>query len=171
MIRGALQGGSPMGFLWSRGRGGDTGFGKTALMKRTVREINQDWGHGVQIATGMKEERIVPVVAAFSELNTLSRTGMYPVLFNAVLSTASGPDAPLLQARQKISEIVGDDGPAAIRDALTQARIRVAPTSSALRPRISWTSSRRATRNCRNFSARSRTRARYATGSSTSTSP
>ncbi len=134
MIRGALQGGSPMGFLWSRGRGGDTGFGKTALMKRTVREINQDWGHGVQIATGMKEERIVPVVAAFSELNTLSRTGMYPVLFNAVLSTASGPDAPLLQARQKISEIVGDDGPAAIRDALTQARIRVAPTSSALRP-------------------------------------
>jgi hypothetical protein len=136
IVRGALQGGSPMGFLWSRGRGGDTGFGKTALMKHTAGEINEDWGRSVQIATGMKEARIVPIVAAFSELNTLSRTGMYPVLFNAVLSTASTPDAPLLRAWRRIADEIGDDTPEAIREALTKARIETAPTSSALRPDV-----------------------------------
>ena len=38
----------------------------------------------------MRDERIVPIAAGFSELNTMNRTGLYPVLFNAVVGMARG---------------------------------------------------------------------------------
>ncbi len=136
VVRGALQGASPMAFLWSRGRGGDTGFGKTALMHHTVSEINQDWGRSIELGTGMKPDRVVPIAAGFSELNTLTRTGMYPVLFNAALSMAANSNSPLIRARALIAEAVGDDSPAAISSALAAARLEHAPTSAALRPDV-----------------------------------
>ena len=43
-VRGALQGSRQVGFLWSKGPGGDTGYGKTALMRESVRKINTDFG-------------------------------------------------------------------------------------------------------------------------------
>lgn len=133
-IRGGLQGNRQIGFLWSKGPGGDTGYGKTALMRESVRKINVDFGRQVEAATGMREERIVPIVAGFSELNTMSRTGLYPVLFNAVVGMAQDAEAPLLHARELICKELGDDAPNKLAAKLAETRLAVAPTSSALRP-------------------------------------
>src|SRR5207245_609819 len=123
MIRGAIQGRRQIGFLWSKGPGGDTGYGKTALMRATVRDINADWGRDIELATGMKEERLVPIVAGFSELNTISRTGLFPVLFNAVVGMATGLNAPLVRAHELIREALGDDDPEAIAAKLSETRL------------------------------------------------
>jgi hypothetical protein len=135
VVRGAIQGNRQLAFLWSKGPGGDTGYGKTALMRATVRAINADWGREIELSTGMKEQRIVPVVAGFSELNTINRTGLYPVLFNAVLGIATGSSSPLAQARARIVEAVDDDADA-IAMKLSETRNSVAPTSSALRTEL-----------------------------------
>lgn len=133
MIRGGIQGRRQIGFLWSKGPGGDTGYGKTALMRATVRDINADWGREIEAATGMKADRIVPVVAGFSELNTNTRTGLYPVLFNAVIGMATGTNPPLLKAHELICEKLGNDSAENIKELVTKTRLDVAPTSSALR--------------------------------------
>ena len=42
---GALDEKRPLSFLWSLGEyGSDTGFGKTAMLRRVEGEINPDWG-------------------------------------------------------------------------------------------------------------------------------
>ena len=64
-VRGALQGNRQVGFLWSKGPLGDTGYGKTALMRESVRKINADFGRQVEAITGMRDERIVPIAAGF----------------------------------------------------------------------------------------------------------
>ncbi len=133
-VRGALQGNRQIGFLWSRGPGGDTGYGKTALMRESVRKINTDFGQQVEAATGMRDERIVPIAAGFSAVNTMNRTGLYPVLFNAVVGMAQDANAPLLRARDRICAEIGDDSPAKILAKLSETRLAIAPTSSALRP-------------------------------------
>lgn len=133
-VRGALQGNRQIGFLWSKGPGGDTGYGKTALMRESVRKINVDFGRQVEADTGMRDERIVPIVAGFSELNTMNRTGLYPVLFNAVVGMAKDTAAPLLRARELICAAIGDDAPGKVAAKVAETRLAVAPTSSALRP-------------------------------------
>ena len=133
-VRGALQGNQQIGFLWSKGPGGDTGYGKTALMRESVRKINEDFGRQVQAATGIREERILPIAAGFSELNTMNRTGLYPVLFNAVIGMATDANAPLLRARDLICEAMGDDAPEKIEAKLMETRLSIAPRSPALRP-------------------------------------
>ena len=133
-VRGALQGNRQVGFLWSKGPGGDTGYGKTALMRESVRKINTDFGEQVQADTGLHAKRIVRVAAGFSELNTMNRTGLYPVLFNAVVGMAGDAKAPLLRARQMICDEIGDDVPAKVKAKLVETRLKVAPTSPALRP-------------------------------------
>ena len=133
-VRGALQGNRQIGFLWSKGPGGDTGYGKTALMRESVRKINADFGREVEAATGMRDNLIVPIVAGFSELNTMNRTGLYPVLFNAVVGMAKDADAPLLRAHELICAAIGDDAPAKVAAKLAETRLEVAPTSPALRP-------------------------------------
>ncbi len=132
-VRGALQGGRQVGFLWSKGPGGDTGYGKTALMRESVRNINQDFGRTVQASTGMRDERIVPIVAGFSELNTMNRTGLYPVLFNAVVGMATDGEPPLLRAHEIICDEIGDDAPEQVHAKLSETRLSIAPTSPALR--------------------------------------
>lgn len=135
VIRGALQGNRQVTFLWSKGPGGDTGYGKTRLMRHTVEEVNKpDWGEAVQIATGMKPERTKRISAGFSELNTNLRTGLYTVIFNAVLDMAAGVDAPLRRAHAEIVAGLGTDSPAAVRTKLSQTRAALAPTSAPLRP-------------------------------------
>ena len=133
-VRGALQGNRQVGFLWSKGPGGDTGYGKTALMRESVRKINADFGRQVEAITGMRDERIVPIAASFSELNTMNRTGLYPVLFNAVVGMAKDANAPLLRSRELICTEIGDDAPAKVAAKLTETRLAIAPTSPALRP-------------------------------------
>ena len=134
IVRGALQGNRQMGFLWSKGPGGDTGYGKTALMRESVRKINADFGRQVEADTGIRDDRIVPIAAGFSELNTMNRTGLYPVLFNAVVGMAAGTNAPLLRARDVICTEIGDDAPEKVAAKLTETRLAIAPTSPALRP-------------------------------------
>ena len=133
-VRGALQGNRQVGFLWSKGPGGDTGYGKTALMRESVRKINADFGRQVEAATGMRDDRIVPIAAGFSELNTMTRTGLYPVLFNAVVGMATDANAPLLRARDLICTEIGDDAPAKVAAKLSETRLAISPTSPALRP-------------------------------------
>ena len=133
-VRGALQGNRQVGFLWSKGPGGDTGYGKTALMRESVRKINADFGRQVEALTGMRDDRIVPIAAGFSELNTMNRTGLYPVLFNAVAGMATNANAPLLRARELICTEIGDDAPAGVAAKLAETRLAIAPTSPALRP-------------------------------------
>ena len=135
-VRGALQGSRQVGFLWSKGPGGDTGYGKTALMRESVRKINADFGRQVEAATGMRDNRIVPIAAAFSELNTMNRTGIYPVLFNAVVGMATDSEAPLLRARELICTAIGDDAPEKVAAKLAETRLAIAPTSPALRPDV-----------------------------------
>ena len=135
IVRGALQGNRQVGFLWSKGPGGDTGYGKTSLMRHTVAAINaSDWGEDIQSATGMKPNRVTKLAAGFSELNTNQRTGLYPVIFNAVLSMATGPDSPLLRAHAAICEELDTDSASAIRTRLIETRLEAAPTSAPLRP-------------------------------------
>ena len=135
-VRGALQGNRQVGFLWSKGPGGDTGYGKTALMRESVRKINADFGRQVEATTGMRDDRIVPIAAGFSELNTINRTGLYPVLFNAVVGMAKDTKAPLLCAREMICTAIGDDAPGKVVAKLAETRLATAPTSSALRPEL-----------------------------------
>ena len=133
-VRGALQGNRQIGFLWSKGPVGDTGYGKTSLMRESVRKINFDFGRQVEADTGMRDERIVPIAAGFSELNTMNRTGLYPVLFNAVVGMAKDADAPLLRARELICTAIGDDAPEKVAAKLAETRLAIAPASSPLRP-------------------------------------
>lgn len=135
VVRGALQGNTQMAFLWSKGPGGDTGYGKTRLMRHTVEEMNRaDWGESVQLATGMKPERTKRIAGSFSELNTNLRTGLYPVIFNAVLDMAASEDAPLRRAHAAITEELGSDSPAEVRTKLSDIRTEIASTSAPLRP-------------------------------------
>ncbi len=137
IVRGALQGNRQVGFLWSKGPGGDTGYGKSALMRHTAAEINaSDWGEDIQIATGMKPSRVTRLAAGFSELNTNQRTGLYPVIFNAVLSMATGANSPLLRAHAAICEELDTDSTSAIRKKLVETRLEFAPTSAPLRPDV-----------------------------------
>ena len=133
-VRGALQGRKQIGFLWSKGPGGDTGYGKTALMRASVSKINADFGREVEATMGMRDEQIVPIAAGFSELNTMNRTGLYPVLFNAVIGMAKDAEAPLLRAHEQICEAIGDDAPDKVTAKLAKTRLEIAPTASALRP-------------------------------------
>ena len=121
-------------FSGGKGPGGDTGYGKTALMRESVRKINTDFGRQVEAATGMRDDRIIPIAAGFSELNTMNRTGLYPVLFNAVVGMAIDAIAPLLRARELICTEIGEDTPAKVAAKLSETRLAVAPTSPALRP-------------------------------------
>ena len=91
LIRGSVHGGANVGFLWSQGAHADTGFGKTTLMREITKEINGDLGAHTLTTAGVRLERQVPIAAAFSNLNNLNASGLYPVLFNAVIDLARPP--------------------------------------------------------------------------------
>ena len=86
LIRGSVRGSVNVGFLWSwsQGANADTGFGKTTLMREVTKEINQDLGVETLTKAGVRPAKQTPVAAAFSNLNNLNASGLYPVLFNAV---------------------------------------------------------------------------------------
>lgn len=134
VVRGALQGGRKMTHLWSIGPfGGDTGFGKTSLMRAVVREINVDWGATVQAQVGIKLDRAKRVAAGFAEVNQQARNGLYPVMFAVAQNMASGPLAVLPRARDEIVARVGEDKDAIVH-ALTHTRLQIAPSGPPLRP-------------------------------------
>jgi hypothetical protein len=135
LVRGAILGRRGIGFLWSSGRTADTGFGKTTLMMETARAINKDLGRQVLLAAGMPEQRIVPIAAAYANLNTLDKTGLYPVLFEAAVDAATTRGRDTEALFDKLRERIGSD-PSTVEPALLSARTRIAPGAAPLRPEL-----------------------------------
>jgi len=140
LVRGAIQGRRAIGFLWSRGPGGDTGYGKTTLMEAVAREINADLGKKVLLESGTKPDRLLPIAAVYANLNNLDTSGLYPVLFQAVIDAAkpprSGEQALADRLHDKIVEGLGADDPAKIEAAIREAHLRIAPGGSPLRQEL-----------------------------------
>jgi hypothetical protein len=139
LVRGAIQGQRSVGFLWSRGRGGDTGYGKTTLMQATAHEINADLGSKVLLDSGMRPDRLIPIAAVYANLNNLDAAGLYPVLFQTVVDATtpleSGEPALAESLRARILAAVGDQ-PHAIQDAIMDAHLRISPGGAPLRPEL-----------------------------------
>ena len=91
LIRGSVRGNVNVGFLWSQGAQADTGFGKTTLMREITKEINHDLGVDTLSKARIRADKQVPIAAAYSNLNNLNASGLYPVLFNAVLDLTQAP--------------------------------------------------------------------------------
>jgi hypothetical protein len=140
LIRGGIRGGQAIGFLWSQGDRADTGFGKTTLMQEVAREINKDLGITTLEKAGAKKTGQTPIASAFSNLNSLNATGLYPVLFNAVIDLATAPDAGSLsvfdKARTRIIDELRSDGADAIADRVRDAWTTIGGTSGPLRPEL-----------------------------------
>ena len=139
LVRGAIQGQRGIGFLWSRGPGGDTGYGKTTLMEAAAREINADLGEKVLLESGMKAERLMPIAAVYANLTSLDAAGLYPVLFQAVIdaATPSGEGEPALadKLRDRIADSVGN-GAQQTERAIRDAYLRISPGGAPLRQEL-----------------------------------
>lgn len=139
LVRGAIQGQRGVGFLWSRGPGGDTGYGKTTLMLAAAREIDVDLGEKVLLESGMKPERLIPIAAVYTNLNNLDAAGLYPVLFHGVIDATMPPGdgEPALadKLRDLIVEAVGGE-PHKIEGAIREAYLRISPGGAPLRKEL-----------------------------------
>jgi hypothetical protein len=139
-IRAGVRGGPAIGFLWSQGQREDTGFGKTTLMQEIAKEINSDLGATTLEKAGAKKSPQPAIAAAFSNLNNLNATGLYPVLFNAVLDLASAPEAGAEslfdKARGRIVVEIGSDDPGAIARRVQEAWAAIGGTSGPLRSEL-----------------------------------
>ena len=141
LIRGGIRGGQAIGFLWSQGVHADTGFGKTTLMQEISREINNDLGAETLEKSGAKKtEQQSAIAAAFSNLNSLNATGLYPVLFNAAIDLTTAPSAGRMsvldKARERITEELGGDDADAIADRVLDAWTSIGGTSGPLRQEL-----------------------------------
>ena len=146
LIYGAAMDKRGFSFLWSKGPNGeDTGFGKTTLLENGAKEINKDFGTSVLLDAGSKRESVDrhKMVAAYTSLNTMSVTGVYPILFAAAGYLAdpkngSNGQSVLDNFRAQIRAAHGideDDGAgleAAIRD--TRRKLRRDASSPSRRP-------------------------------------
>ena len=141
-IRGAIQGNVNIGFLWSWSQGAqaDTGFGKTTLMREITKEINRDLGANTLTQAGMRKDKQVPIAAAYSNLNNLEASGLYPVLFNAVLNLTDLPDetsqSVFDQARTQIIADIGTDDPSRISGHLRDKWLNICGTAGPIRPEL-----------------------------------
>jgi len=102
LIAGSIEESRSMSFLWSLGAfGQDTGYGKTATLKRMAREINLDWGLSTLIAAGASSEDAAsyPICATYVSFNANNTNSLYAGLFEAVRWAANwtpGPGKPNL---------------------------------------------------------------------------
>ena len=95
LVVGALGEKRPMSFLWSLGEyGSDTGFGKTAMLRRVEREINRDWGMTTLVAAGVEESAASehPACAIYGCFKAHEVTNFYAGLYSAVLDAANPTD-------------------------------------------------------------------------------
>ena len=140
LVAGALGEKRPMSFLWSLGEyGSDTGFGKTAMLRRVEREINVDWGMTTLMAAGVEKSVADehPVCAIYGCFKAHEVTNFYAGLFSAVLDAAdliedsNGTETSLMwRLRERIlqdSDFKPDEQSANVRtsiikDALNAAR-------------------------------------------------
>src|SRR5438552_6461931 len=89
IVKGVLPPGREFSYLWSEGRKDDTGYGKTRLMLETRRELNQDFGQAV--AADYSLPKATKIAAVWASMKTTGVTGIYPLLFNAVVDAAKPP--------------------------------------------------------------------------------
>ena len=140
LIRGGVRGGQAIGFLWSKGLRSDTGFGKTTLMQEVAREINTDLGGATLERAGAKKAAQPPIAATFSNLNNLNATGLYPVLFNAIVDLAAAHDVSTEsvfdKARARIIEGIGSDDAEAIAERVRDTWATIGGTSGPLRSEL-----------------------------------
>ena len=142
LIRGSVGGSVNVGFLWSQGKQADTGFGKTTLMREITKEINRDLGIDTLAKAGVRPEKRALIAAAYSNLNNLNASGLYPVLFNAVLDLAaedraeSASDSVLDQVRARIVQDLGTDDVTQIARHVTDTWLRICGTAPPLRPEV-----------------------------------
>lgn len=129
-----------VGFLWSQGSHADTGFGKTTLMRQITKEINRDLGVDTLTKAGVRAEKQVPIAAAYSDLNNLNASGLYPVLFNAVLNLTdeATPDTPsvLDQVRTRIVEELNSDDTTHIVTRINESWLTICGTAPPLRQEV-----------------------------------
>lgn len=134
-ILGGIRGGLTYGYLWSipnpnlPTEGSGTGYGKTALMRATEAQINQDFGATVLSRLGQKSPP--KIVAAYTSLDNSDTRGLYAILFAAVerwadSSKCTGPNGAsvLRAARDQIVRQLGCDADdeAAIRAEVERVR-------------------------------------------------
>lgn len=139
LIRGSVRGSVNVGFLWSQGTQADTGFGKTALMRQIAKEVNHDLGVDTLTKAGVRANKQVPIAAAYSNLNNLNASGLYPVLFNAVLNLAEptqDANAVLDQVRTRIVAELGTDDANQIFRHITDTWLSICGTAPPLRPEV-----------------------------------
>ena len=92
LVVGALSEKRPMSFLWSLGEyGRDTGFGKTAMLQRVRKEVNDDWGKTTLTKAGVAELVAAdhPICAVYGCFKAHEVTNFYAGLFSAVLDAAN----------------------------------------------------------------------------------
>src|SRR5262249_49639771 len=134
-----VRGGQAIGFLWSQGARADTGFGKTTVMQEITGEINKDLGATTLEKAGAKKGS-PRIAAAFSNLNNLNATGLYPVLFNAVVDLAtpahSNTRSVFDTARARIIEELGSDDSEGIAERVQDAWTEIGGTSGPLRSEL-----------------------------------
>ena len=139
LIRGSVRGSVNVGFLWSQGAQADTGFGKTTLMREITKEINRDLGVDTLTKAGIRADKQALIAAAYSNLNNLNASGLYPVLFNAVLNLAEPtPDAAAVldQVRTRIVEELDTDDATQISRHVTDTWLSICGTAPPLRPEV-----------------------------------
>ena len=139
LIRGSVRGSVNIGFLWSQGARADTGFGKTTLMREITKEINHDLGADTLTKAGVRTDKQVPIAAAFSNLNNLTASGLYPVLFNAVIDlTQPAPQgvSVLDQAKERIVQDLGTADPNHLFRHLTDTWLGICGTAPPLRSEV-----------------------------------
>ena len=139
LVRGSVRGNVNVGFLWSQGAHADTGFGKTTLMRQITKEINHNMGVDTLTKAGIRTDRQVPIAAAFSNLNNLNASGLYPVLFNAVLDLTQSTTectSVLDQARARIVKDLGTADPAHLSVHVTDTWLNICGTAPPLRPEV-----------------------------------
>lgn len=96
IVKPTLPPGREFGYLWSQGPKDDTGYGKTRLMLETRRELNRDFGKALANEYGLAKG--TSIAAVWASMKTTGVSGIYPLLFNAIVDAAKRPvpDEPSL---------------------------------------------------------------------------
>jgi hypothetical protein len=123
LIAGALAEGRSMSFLWSIGAfGSDTGYGKTATLKRMAKEINNDWGSTTLRNAGASDSdvRQNPICATYVIFNSKETNGLYAGLFEGIRWASTAPtkrkgQTVLWALRDRALTRAGAKGPEAAR--------------------------------------------------------
>jgi len=121
LVAGAIEESRSMSFLWSLGAFGfDTGYGKTATLRRMAREINSDWGLSTLTLAGasLADAENYPICATYVSFNSNNVNSLYSGLFEAVRWAANwrrAADSPSLlwELRERALAANGVSGSAA----------------------------------------------------------